>query len=165
MAYCNIDMPPYAPPLTSTSNCNWYDGSSSSSFYHNDAIQQPLQLEPNSYNNSHNGLAYSQPVHMQTHPHVPAELEFPPQMTDSTAFHAPSMPNVKMRNSNLFGATSYDANERSRSTTLAEPLNGYAPCQGPRPWNFAQCYGSYGEPACPLVNIIDIEDFMWVKNS
>lgn len=38
----------------------------------------------------------------------------------------------------------------------------YAPCQGPRPWNFAQCYGFYGQPACSLVNIIDMEDFMWV---
>lgn len=36
----------------------------------------------------------------------------------------------------------------------------YAPCQGPRPWNFAQCYGFYGQPACPLLNIIDMEDFM-----
>lgn len=41
----------------------------------------------------------------------------------------------------------------------------YAPCQGPRPWNFAQCYGFYGQPACPLVNIIDMEDFMWVSNA
>lgn len=36
----------------------------------------------------------------------------------------------------------------------------YAPCQGPRPWNFAQCYGFYGQPACPLSKIIDMEDFM-----
>lgn len=37
-----------------------------------------------------------------------------------------------------------------------------APCQGPRPWNYAQCYGFYGQPPCPLVNLIDMEDFMWV---
>lgn len=36
----------------------------------------------------------------------------------------------------------------------------YAPCQGPRPWNFAYCYGYYGEPACPLINMVDMEDFM-----
>lgn len=40
------------------------------------------------------------------------------------------------------------------------PLAGVAPCQGPRPWNFAQCYGFYDEPACPLLNMIDMEDFM-----
>lgn len=36
----------------------------------------------------------------------------------------------------------------------------YPPCQGPRPWNFAYCYGYYGEPACPLINMVDMEDFM-----
>lgn len=40
------------------------------------------------------------------------------------------------------------------------PIVGQAPCEGPRPWNFAQCYGFYGEPPCPMVNIIDMEDFM-----
>lgn len=154
-------MPPYAP-LASNSNYNWYDGSSScsGSFYQNETVQQPLQLVPKSYNNLPNGLPYSQPVHTQTHPHVPSESEFSIQMTDSSAFHAPSMPNVKMQNLNMFGATSFDANVRTASTTLAESLNGYAPCQGPRPWNYAHCYGSYDEPACPLVNNIDIEDFM-----
>lgn len=41
-------------------------------------------------------------------------------------------------------------------------LMTYAPCQGPRPWNFAQCYGFYDQPPCALLNIIDMEDFMWV---
>lgn len=36
----------------------------------------------------------------------------------------------------------------------------YPPCQGPRPWNYAYCYGYYGEPACPLINMVDMEDFM-----
>lgn len=36
----------------------------------------------------------------------------------------------------------------------------YAPCDGPRPWNYAYCYGYYGEPACPLINMVDMEDFM-----
>lgn len=36
----------------------------------------------------------------------------------------------------------------------------YAPCQGPAPWNFSQCYGFYGQAPCSLVNIIDMEDFM-----
>lgn len=50
----------------------------------------------------------------------------------------------------------------SRVTYMGEDnsISSYAPCQGPRPWNFAQCYGFYGQPACPLVNIIDMEDFM-----
>lgn len=40
------------------------------------------------------------------------------------------------------------------------PIPEYAPCQGPRPWNFSYCYGFYGEPACPMVNLVDMEDFM-----
>lgn len=36
----------------------------------------------------------------------------------------------------------------------------YAPCQGQQPWNFSPCYGYDGQPPCPLVNLIDMEDFM-----
>uniref|UniRef100_A0A182FL37 Uncharacterized protein n=1 Tax=Anopheles albimanus TaxID=7167 RepID=A0A182FL37_ANOAL len=37
----------------------------------------------------------------------------------------------------------------------------YAPCQGPPPWNYAYCYGYYGQDACPYVNpMVDMEDFM-----
>lgn len=41
------------------------------------------------------------------------------------------------------------------------PLPGtYAPCDGPRPWNYDYCYGYYGEPACPMISMVDMEDFM-----
>lgn len=36
----------------------------------------------------------------------------------------------------------------------------YPPCQGPQPWNFAQCYGYYGEAPCQYADVVDIEDFM-----
>ncbi|KFB46057.1 AGAP002942-PA-like protein [Anopheles sinensis] len=36
----------------------------------------------------------------------------------------------------------------------------YAPCQGPPPWNYAHCYGYYGQEPCPYVNMVDMEDFM-----
>lgn len=36
----------------------------------------------------------------------------------------------------------------------------YAPCDGPRPWNYDYCYGYYGEPACPMISMVDMEDFM-----
>lgn len=39
-------------------------------------------------------------------------------------------------------------------------MQSYAPCEGPKPWNFAYCYGSYGEPACQFANMVDMEDFM-----
>lgn len=38
----------------------------------------------------------------------------------------------------------------------------YPPCQGPQPWNYAECYGYYGEAPCQFMNVVDMEDFMWV---
>lgn len=35
----------------------------------------------------------------------------------------------------------------------------YAPCQG-TPWNFAHCYGYYGEAPCQYADVVDMEDFM-----
>lgn len=157
-------MPPLAT-ISSTGNGNWYDAlaSSAASVCGDKTFQEPLQLVPNVFNDFSNGLPYPEPVH--AHPHMQSHSGFPIQMTDSSAFHPTPMPIDKMPISSHFygGATSFDANVRPENTAVfAEPLNGYAPCQGPRPWNFAQCYGFYGEPACPLVDIIDIEDFMWV---
>lgn len=40
------------------------------------------------------------------------------------------------------------------------PPGSYAPCDGPRPWNYDYCYGYYGEPACPMISMVDMEDFM-----
>lgn len=36
----------------------------------------------------------------------------------------------------------------------------YPPCQGPQPWNYAYCYGYYGEAPCQFVDVVDMEDFM-----
>jgi hypothetical protein len=35
-----------------------------------------------------------------------------------------------------------------------------APCQGPQPWNYAYCYGFYGDPPCHFADVTDMEDFM-----
>lgn len=42
----------------------------------------------------------------------------------------------------------------------AESLQTHPPCGGPQPWNFAQCYGYYGDAPCQFANVIDMEDFM-----
>lgn len=39
-------------------------------------------------------------------------------------------------------------------------VQSYPPCQGPQPWNYAQCYGYYGEAPCQFANVVDMEDFM-----
>lgn len=37
----------------------------------------------------------------------------------------------------------------------------YTPCRGPRPWNFAECFGFYGDAPCQYANVsVDMEDFM-----
>ncbi|KAG4078141.1 hypothetical protein HA402_002193, partial [Bradysia odoriphaga] len=56
-------------------------------------------------------------------------------------------------------APHYSSVQSDYSCTFPD-IPTYAPCQGPRPWNFAYCYGYYGEPACPLINMVDMEDFM-----
>lgn len=40
-------------------------------------------------------------------------------------------------------------------------IQSYPPCQGPQPWNYAQCYGYYGEAPCQFAAVgVDMEDFM-----
>lgn len=42
-----------------------------------------------------------------------------------------------------------------------EPMPTYPPCQATaQPFNFAQCFGFYGDAPCQYINIIDMEDFM-----
>lgn len=41
-----------------------------------------------------------------------------------------------------------------------DSVQSYPPCLGPQPWNFAQCYGYYGEAPCQFANVVDMEDFM-----
>jgi hypothetical protein len=66
-------------------------------------------------------------------------------------------------NNNFYGANV------SQNT---QPFNGnnenyyymeqsYTPCRGPRPWNFAECFGFYGDAPCQYANVsVDMEDFM-----
>uniref|UniRef100_A0A182VYM2 BHLH domain-containing protein n=1 Tax=Anopheles minimus TaxID=112268 RepID=A0A182VYM2_9DIPT len=50
----------------------------------------------------------------------------------------------------------------SSASFLEQPYvaANYPPCQGPPPWNYAYCYGYYGQEPCPYVNMVDMEDFM-----
>lgn len=43
---------------------------------------------------------------------------------------------------------------------FTDNVESYPPCQGPQPWNYAQCYGYYGEAPCQFSNVVDMEDFM-----
>lgn len=169
--YYNNETAPYqsVPFVTYQS---WCDTTSSTSTFNSTSFvkdeMSPEQLVPNAYSDPSYGVPHYQSnymAHRIVSPELPTHT-----INDLSAFRRTlSMRYDEMQNSNFYGPidatkpTSFDANMRPMQTPLVEPLKGYAPCEGPRPWNFAQCYGFYGEPACPLVNIVDIEDFMWVQ--
>lgn len=48
----------------------------------------------------------------------------------------------------------------SGANYFTDTAQTYPPCQGPKPWNFAECYGYYGEAPCQFANVVDMEDFM-----
>lgn len=48
----------------------------------------------------------------------------------------------------------------SGGSYFIDNVQTYPPCQGPQPWNYAQCYGYYGEAPCQFANVVDMEDFM-----
>lgn len=53
----------------------------------------------------------------------------------------------------------------SAGNYFTDNVQTYPPCQGPQPWNFAQCYGYYGDAPCQFADVVDMEDFMWVAES
>ena len=56
--------------------------------------------------------------------------------------------------------TSYD-NNLNMNPSDNYSYQSYVPCRGPRPWNFAECFGFYGEAPCQYANVaVDMEDFM-----
>lgn len=65
----------------------------------------------------------------------------------------------------------YGANE-TQNVSNTQTFNGnndnyyqieqsYTPCRGPRPWNFAECFGFYGDAPCQYANnAVDMEDIL-----
>lgn len=48
-----------------------------------------------------------------------------------------------------------------QSGYFIDNVQSYPPCQGPQPWNYAECYGYYGEAPCQFAAVgVDMEDFM-----
>lgn len=57
--------------------------------------------------------------------------------------------------------TSYNTNVNMSNESYTYNEQSYVPCRGPRPWNFAECFGFYGEAPCQYANVaVDMEDFM-----
>lgn len=122
----------------------WYDGVNTGFQNQPNMMQPPVPIPyPGDIQNNGN---------MRAEQMVPA-IQQPPVEHINTAPYPGPLSMYLNRTSN-FQLTMYPDDPNTSVT--------YAPCQGPRPWNYAQCYGFYGEPPCPLVNLVDMEDFMWV---
>lgn len=119
----------------------------------NNVHEQPLTMLTTAEQTHTNIDYYQRPTPMQQSNHVSMQFSSDANYmpTAVPSLPPPSSPSSLLSSSS--SATSYVNGDGNALVT-------YAPCQGPRPWNFAQCYGFYGQPACSLLNIIDMEDFM-----
>jgi hypothetical protein len=67
---------------------------------------------------------------------------------------------------NDFGAANFPISSAPSAISYNSDNNYFieqsnAPCRGPQPWNFAECFGFYGDAPCQYANVaVDMEDFM-----
>lgn len=100
--------------------------------------------------------------HQQAHHYQHQELPCMTNQHQSSVqqSYAPSSVGTEM----LYSPLSYGVDDGMTPPAMDygqfDGIPTYPPCHGPRPWNFAYCYGYYGEPACPMINMVDMEDFM-----
>lgn len=119
---------------------------------------QPSPLQ-SPYPNIGSVNSYDQPSPYTNH--IDTQLQQHPQQPQSNR-HNP-IPMYQNEVLQEYGYLPFAAHPQAHFPMKNEidiPLPEYAPCQGPRPWNYAYCYGFYGEPACPMINLVDMEDFM-----
>lgn len=141
---------------------------------------QTVSVVPSNYGYGYSGGGYDPPIVGYSDSIYPGNQifadspnEFNGQKFSGTFMGPVASPNamqeysvpqsVQHETQHNFGYLPFSAHPDAHYPTENEmdiPVPVNAPCQGPRPWNFSYCYGFYGEPACPLVNIIDMEDFM-----
>lgn len=72
-------------------------------------------------------------------------------------------PNYPEQNATAVAFTQQGVNMNanySGANYFTDVAQTYPPCQGPQPWNYAECYGYYGEAPCQFMNVVDMEDFM-----
>lgn len=144
MDYYSIQMNASTEPTTS-----WYDAVNSEFYYEQNQI--------NNMKTNTNGNTFINSVQNEA---IVAHSQSTTMITTAEQLHTNIQNHLRpismhFNNNNNGNYTISSYNDVPDSTYMT-----YAPCQGERPWNFARCYGFNGEPACPLVNIIDMEDFM-----
>ena len=65
-----------------------------------------------------------------------------------------------MQSTAYFNQSANQTAEFSGGNYFIDTAQTYPPCQGPQPWNYAQCYGYYGDAPCQYADVVDMEDFM-----
>jgi hypothetical protein len=65
-----------------------------------------------------------------------------------------------MQQATSFNQQGVDSSANYSGGYFTDVAQTYPPCQGPQPWNYAECYGYYGEAPCQFMNVVDMEDFM-----
>lgn len=151
----------------------WYDAVNSEYFYeqeqiHNLKNQNNYQLSANQEHlpiQNENPTVYSSGFDDSCIPFPSSEfsIENPAAFYPMPTNESNQLQNLNYSNGFSNSDTSLDmqiVNDENSVLPLPFPKVSHAPCQGPKPWNFAHCYGFYGEPACPLLNVTDMEDLL-----
>lgn len=131
----------------------WIDAVNSE-FYYDQHRKQDVQLKTNNMYTTASGVAnstFNLPEHLLTMATATTAEEIQKNME----YYQRPTPMDYNNNDNYLPSPSTSSSYVDDNSAI-----NYAPCQGPPPWNFAQCYGFYGQAPCSLVNIIDMEDFM-----
>lgn len=166
--YCQSNATAATVPARSVPNGRsptWYEAVNSEFFYEQNQIQEMKSKNHHMYTTNmanHTSNVHEQPLTMMTtsEQQIHTGIEYyqrPLNVVNSMHFN---------NNANYLPQSQLQLHSQPQPQPQSQPYSDgnematYAPCQGPRPWNFAQCYGFYGQPACSLLNIIDMEDFM-----
>ena len=122
---------------------------------------QPIQVDPQVQNYDGGNFYYNNNYDDSVVPGNFYETNIQTQITQY------EIPPYQDPNSNFQQWTNTFINQTVDTSTgysgenyFIENVQTYPPCQGPQPWNFAHCYGYFGDAPCQFANVIDMEDFM-----
>lgn len=136
----------------------WFDAVNSE-FYYDQHRKQDVHLKNNGNHHMFTAATgVTNPAAFNLHEHSPTMATAAEPMQTNMEYYQQPIPMEYVNDESFLptplSSSSIYVDDNSPMATWN------APCQGPQPWNFAHCYGFYGQAPCPLVNIIDMEDFM-----
>lgn len=166
--YFNYDCP---IECENANQCEYYNFNDNVNYNLQYPQQQPIQNNENfqfNYNNGNNFSAYDDsvvPTNFYENSNNDNVSSYQPYQTQQqqTFNQIPSSSNAVesySHNNNNSDNTHTGVYPTNFNYAYADSLQTHPPCVGPQPWNFAQCYGYYGDAPCQFANVIDMEDFM-----